>query len=281
MIALRNLPLLLLLITVLSGCSSHIFRPDNGRWIITPTELGYDYVNQFVVAQDGALLNVWLVSANHQPTRGAVLYFHGNARNISQHLPQILWLVDAGYEVVMADYRGFGASEGTLSLAKTATDMQRIMHWFIGVYRDDNTWLLGQSLGAALSAHVAGKDEQLRHAFNGVILDSGFASFQAIGQDVLDKAWFTWLFQVPLSWLMPRGYDADTQIGKLAPTPLLLLHSERDYVVPYDHAGVLYRKAGEPKTLITYQERHIRGFANPVVRQQVLAFLRSSAVQYD
>lgn len=151
------------------------------------------------------------------------------------------------------------------------------MHWFIKENPQQARWLLGQSLGAALSIHVAGHDATLAQAFTGMVFDSAFASFQSIGKDVLARYWFTWALQYPLSLAMPKGVDAISEIHHLSPTPILLLHSRQDFVVPYYHVEKLYKKAGEPKTLISYTGGHIEGFKQPLVKEQTLAFLRSSA----
>lgn len=265
--------------SLLSACAQHIFHPNSRMWQNTPINIGYTYKNHFIKANDGVLLNFWQVKTQHKKPLGAVLYFHGNSHNISAHLPQIAWLLEAGYDVVMPDYRGFGASQGQLSLAKSADDMQQVMAWFLYHYDGESTWLLGQSLGAALSAYVAGHDKTLRHAFNGVILDSGFSSFRSIGQDVFARSWFTWAAQHPLSWFMPKGYDAKTHIAKFSPTPLLMLHSKEDTIVPYYHGEALYKAAKEPKALITYGGWHVQGFKTKEVREQVFAFMRASAKQ--
>lgn len=265
----------ILLLAVLSGCANNIFYPAERAWSQTPDELGYRYRNHFLSMPDGAQINVWQLPGVGA-SRGAILYFHGNTQNISRHISQIAWLVDAGFDVVMVDYRGFGASSGKLSLAKTADDMHQVMLWFLSQYPEQETWLLGQSLGAALSIHVAGSDKSLSQAFNGFIFDSGFASFQAIGQDVFSRAWFTWGLQLPLSWLMPKGFDAKNVIANFSPRPILLLHGVEDYVVPYHHAETLLAAAKESKSLVSYYARHIQGFANLAIREQVLAFIGTS-----
>lgn|SRR5690554_4590215 len=274
-------PLLLLFFTcsLLSACAQHIFYPNSRVWQNTPINIGYHYQNHFIKAHDGVLLNFWQIKTQQSIPLGAVLYIHGNAKNISEHLPQIVWLLEAGYDVVMPDYRGFGASQGQIDLAESTQDIQLVMTWFLYQYDGKNTWLLGQSLGAALSAYVAGHDKTLRHAFNGVILDSGFSSFRTIGQDVFARHWFTWPLQHPLSCFMPKGYDAIKQIANFSPTPLLLLHSKGDTVVPYYHSEELYKAAKEPKALITYTGWHVQGFKIGEVREQVLAFMRASEKQ--
>jgi len=273
----RKLGFILLACCLLSACAQNIFHPNSRMWQNTPINLGYSYQNHFIKSHDDILLNFWQIHTPKAEPLGAVLYIHGNTNNISAHLAQVAWLLDAGYDVVMSDYRGFGASQGEIALAESTKDLQQIMTWFLYQYDGQNTWLLGQSLGAALSAYVAGHDKTLNQAFNGVILDSGFSSFRAIGKDVLARHWFTWAVQHPLSWFMPHGFDAKAHIASFAPTPLLILHSKEDVVVPYYHSEVLYQAAKEPKTLISYHGWHVRGFKINEVREQVLAFMRTSA----
>jgi fermentation-respiration switch protein FrsA (DUF1100 family) len=57
------------------------------------------------------------------------------------------------------------------------------------------------------------------------------------------RAVYPWL---PIWPLLRTRYDSLARIGTVG-TPLLILHSERDEVVPYDQGRALYAAAAEPK----------------------------------
>ena len=76
----------------------------------TPRHLGLDYEHITFEAEDGVKLDGWFVPAN--VSRGTVLFFHGNAGNISHRLDSIAIFHKLGYSVMIFDYRGYGRSEG-------------------------------------------------------------------------------------------------------------------------------------------------------------------------
>lgn len=268
---------LIALLLALSACSYHVFYPNSRDWQDTPDKSGFTYSDHYLKALDGEVLQLWQIKPIQASKQQAVLYFHGNSQNISYHLEQIAWLLDEGYEIVMAEYRGFGAAGGEISLKNSVNDMALVMQWFNKTYKNQEKWLLGQSLGASLSLLVSGKYPQLAHQYNGIIADSGFASFRKIGQDVFSRYWFTWAIQHPLSWFMPKGYNADAVIKYISPTPLMILHSSDDRVVASYHSDMLYRQAQQPKTLVYYTGPHIQGFQQQSVQQAVLNFMAKNA----
>ena len=68
-----------------------------------------------LAAPDGTKLHAWFLPAGGT-ARGTVLHLHGNAANVSNHLPLVAWMPARGYNVLMLDYRGFGKSEGRPTL---------------------------------------------------------------------------------------------------------------------------------------------------------------------
>lgn len=273
---LTRLALSLVLVLSLSACSHHIFYPSQKQWQSTPKDLGYSYSEHYLKAVDGEILHAWQIHTDKKDKHGAILYFHGNSQNLSYYLEQVTWLIDAGFDVVMVEYRGFGASSGEISLKQSTNDISLCMQWFLKSYPQQNRWLLGQSLGASLSLFVSGTNVSLAHQFNGIIADSGFANFRSIGQDVFARYWFTWPVQHPLSWFMPKGYDADNVISKISPTPVLIMHSKEDRVVAFYHSEKLYENAQQPKLMLAYSGPHIQGFKQKNVRQEVLNFLQNN-----
>ena len=60
------------------------------------------------------------------PPRGTVLFFHNCTQNMGNHLAQVAWLTEAGYQVVMFDPQGCGDSTGTLSLNGYVDDSEAV-----------------------------------------------------------------------------------------------------------------------------------------------------------
>lgn len=268
---------LLLLPLLLGGCSRLLFVPMQPL-VRTPAELGLEYRDVALQAADGTRLAAWWLPARGEP-QGTVLFLHGNAENISTHIASVWWLPAAGYQVLLLDYRGFGASQGRPRLPAVFADIRAAFDWLAAepASQGPPLFLLGQSLGAALGGYLAGADPALRAHLAGVVLDSGFARYGWIAREVASRNWLTWPLQWPIAWGMPGGYDLLDQVGHIGPVPLLLLHGRSDPIVGFHHAEALLAAAHEPCALLAYDGGHIAGFRDPQVRAALLRFFADPA----
>ena len=273
------LSVLLFVLMPLSGCSGFLFYPTKD-WQFDPQEHGYDYQNISIEASDGILLNAWLMPHRTDKKAGAVIFFHGNAQNIGSHVAQVYWLTDAGYDVLLVDYRGFGHSQGKPNIHENMTDIATAIEYFFAQNQPDtDKYLLAQSLGASMSGYVLATRPDLNKQFTAVALDSGFAEYGRITRDVLAKNWLTWSFQYPISWTMPGQYDLLDVIDHISPTPLLIIHGRKDHIVNFSHAQDLFAKAGRPKSMLSFDGPHIGAFFDEENRQALLRFYQKGVVK--
>jgi alpha-beta hydrolase superfamily lysophospholipase len=268
---------------LLGGCSGLFFYPSQEQ-SITPEQYQRPFQNIYFSTPDHEKLHAWWlpVEKPHQ-RKGTIYYLHGNAGNISTHLKQVVWLTQQGYQVFLLDYRGYGKSSGTPILPDVFIDIksgfkklqqllaqQQSSH---SVIKKEPVFILGQSLGASMAGYVVATSPEIKQQLNGIILDSPFSGYSGITQEIAEKHWSTWLFQYPAKWLMPDNYDLVDHIQKLAPLPLLLLHSNEDKIISLEHSKKLLRKAQQPKQLYIYQERHIGALLLPKHQEYVLRYL--------
>ncbi|HSM41109.1 MAG TPA: alpha/beta hydrolase [Afifellaceae bacterium] len=87
-----------------------------------PDSIGLAYDNVHIVTEDNVRLNGWFIPA--LSPRGVVLFFHGNAGNISHRLDSLKIFHDLGLSTLIIDYRGYGISEGRVSEAGTYRDAE-------------------------------------------------------------------------------------------------------------------------------------------------------------
>jgi uncharacterized protein len=94
--------------------------------------------------------------------KGTVLHLHGNAANVSNHLPLVAWLPARGYQVLMLDYRGFGRSEGRPTLDGIVTDALAALDYLRTRPDVDSSRLIvfGQSIGGATALRMLARDAQ-------------------------------------------------------------------------------------------------------------------------
>jgi fermentation-respiration switch protein FrsA (DUF1100 family) len=264
-------------VLLLAGCSRLLFFPQREH-VRTPADVGLAYEDVYFTAADGTVLHAWWLPAAKNPgpvePRGTVLFLHGNAENVSTHLASVWWLPAAGYQVLLPDYRGYGQSGGEPRFPEVFDDIEAAYRWLEArpEVSDRPLFLLGQSLGGSLGAFAVGSGRIPRDRLAGVVLDSAFARYDWVARDVARQSWLTRLFQWPIAWSMPDGYDPLDVVADLSPVPLLLIHGRQDRIVPYRHAEALFAAAREPKSFLSFDGPHIGSLLDPENRQVLLDF---------
>ncbi len=77
---------------------------------MTPTDVGMEYQDVSIETADGVTLHGWFIVGR---TSQVLLFFHGNAGNISHRLDSIRQFQNLGLSVLIIDYRGYGQSGGS------------------------------------------------------------------------------------------------------------------------------------------------------------------------
>ncbi|WP_226609617.1 alpha/beta hydrolase [Marinobacter nauticus] len=260
-----------------TGCSSVFFYPDNATYI-TPDRLNLDFEDVYLDTADGETLHGWWLPAlTDEPAKGTIYYLHGNAQNVSAHILNAAWLPEQGYNVFTIDYRGYGQSTGAPDIEGALHDVETGLRWLAQRHADSDhpLYILGQSLGGALGIALASewvqRDEQPE--LNGIILDGTFSGFRYIAREKLDLFWLTWPFQYPLSWTIPDDYEGTDRIADLSPVPVMVIHSVRDGIIPFEHGVRLYEAAEQPKEFLQTDTPHAATFVIPAYREAVLEFM--------
>jgi len=262
----------LCLLLALGGCSSLFFYPDHHTYV-TPQQLDLKARDIRLKTSDGDVLNAWLLPAVGK-SRGIIYYLHGNAQNMSAHIVNIAWLPPAHYTVFMIDYRGFGKSTGSPDLAGALNDAETGLNWvFQHRQKEEPVYLLGQSLGAALTLDLAGHWRQLGERPAAVVVDGAFTGFRRIAREKLSQFWLTWPLQYPLSWTIPAYAEPIDRVAEISPVPLMLIASHKDRIVPFHHGKQLFEAAREPKRFLATNTPHTATFLIPAYRRAVLNFL--------
>ena len=219
-----------------------IFFPDQ-ELVGTPGDRGLGYEEVFFSASDGVKLHGWFVPGEKKAT---LLWFHGNAGNISHRLENLELLYSRlGVSVFIFDYRGYGRSEGRASEKGTYLDAEAAIEYLRsrqGPDKEQDIVLFGRSLGCAVAVEMA-----TRHQVRGVILESPFTSIRAMGQRA-----YPYLPVGILSRLVEARYDSLSKIGEVH-SPLMIVHGDRDETVPIGLGRELFEAANEPKRFYTIE----------------------------
>lgn len=185
-----------------------------------------------------------------------IFYIHGNSGNISANASRVDTLVKAGFQVFIADFRGFGKSSGVPTHKNIAADGQMILDYLLERPGIKGTKFLvyGASIGTQLATKLA-KDNQPQ--IDGLILEGGFSSFTDMALPFIpeEKREF-----VKPYLIFP--YSSGKDIQATGHMPKLIMHSREDEVVPYEQGEQVFSNAPEPKVFLELQGKHLAGLIN-------------------
>lgn len=192
-----------------------------------------------------------------------IFYIHGNFGNISYNAQAIDTLVKAGFQVFVADFRGYGKSTGTPTHTNIASDGQMILDSL--VKRPDlqsaPIILYGASIGSQLAIKLAKNNPDKIAA---LVIEGGMSS-------LADMA----LLSIPeeqretFRSYMQFPYSAKEDIAVIRHMPKLILHSPDDQSIPFAFGQELFEKAQEPKTFYACKGAHNKALftePDPVIR---------------
>jgi uncharacterized protein len=201
----------------------------------TPKRAGLDYRDLELESDDGERLHGWWIGTRTDPL-GHLLVCHGNAGNVGDRVPHAALLTAAGFDVLLFDYRGYGRSSGRPSEEGTYRDARAALACLLDQPGIDpaRIFYLGESLGGAVALNLA-----LERPPAGVVLLSAFTGIRDLGR-------LHYPFVPPA--LVPDAYPTLRRIRELH-APLLVLHGERDEIVPLSHGKALFESAPEAKRL--------------------------------
>ena len=215
-----------------------VYFPDR-ELSSTPSEVGLDYEDVYLTTSDGVRIHAWHIPGRSDTT---LLWLHGNAGNISNRVDNIAVLHRrTGLGVLIVDYRGYGLSEGRPSESGLYSDAEAAFEYLVTDLRLDpreDIVLFGRSLGAGVAAELAA-----RHAVRCVILESGFTSVRAMAKAVYPS----WMVSLTTPLLDAR-FDTLSKMDRIT-SPLMIVHGDRDEIVPLGMAEEIYSAAPGPKRL--------------------------------
>ena len=229
----------------------------------TPADWGMPYEDVSLTTADGVGLHGWYI-----PRSGAqrvLLFLHGNAGNISHRGDSIAIFRRLGLSVFIFDYRGYGRSGGTPTEAGLYQDAAAAWAYLSETrgLAANEVLIFGRSLGGAVAARLASQVQP-----GALILESSLSSARDFAQAVFPL----------LARLVVVRYDFDT-VARLAQvrSPVLVLHSPTDEIMPYRLGEKLFESAHEPKRFVALQGDHNSGFlqSQPQYQEALAEFIES------
>ncbi|MBE9028426.1 alpha/beta hydrolase [filamentous cyanobacterium LEGE 11480] len=172
---------------------------------------------------------ITLVHLTHPQATHTILYSHGNAETLGSIYPHLLKLKDLGFNVIAYDYRGYGLSQGTPSETNAYQDIEATYKYATEQLQipSRRIILFGRSIGGGPSTYLASQKP-----IAGLILESTFTS----------------IFRVVIPFpLLP--FDKFPNRDRIAQVkaPVLIIHGNRDEIIPFEHGKILFQAASNPK----------------------------------
>jgi fermentation-respiration switch protein FrsA (DUF1100 family) len=216
----------------------------------TPADIGLPYEDTWIATADGESLHGWYIPA--EAARGVLLFFHGNAGNISHRLESIAIFNRLGLDVLIVDYRGYGQSSGRPTERGTYRDARAAWDYLQaerGV-PPDRIVVFGRSLGGAVGAWLAA-GLPAKSAPAAVIIESSFTS----GVDMARR-----LYPIYPARLLTRLRYPVVEYAARLRSPVLVVHSRDDEIIPFAMGRGLYEAAQPPKSFLELRGDHNAGF---------------------
>lgn len=185
-------------------------------------------------------LNIVLFTVPDSFRRGAVLYFHGNRKNITRYAPFAKNFIRNGYEVWMMDYPGFGKSTGERNEQVLYDDADRVYKMATKYFSADSIIIYGKSLGTGIASQLAST-----RACKRLILETPYYSVDALAQH--------YFFMYPVIPMTKYEFPTYQYFEKIA-CPITIFHGTHDGIIPYRQSERLLNKIKTTGEFVTVKK---------------------------
>jgi uncharacterized protein len=178
-----------------------------------------------ITTPENLILKGWLCKSESQKPHKLIIYFGGNAEEVSHMIPMASLF--EGWALLLINYPGYGESEGkpgqkqffeaALSIydyAATRTDID-----------PENIMVMGRSIGTGVATYLASQKET-----KAVVLISPFGSIQSVAQQSLPF--------LPVGLLLRHPFRSEKYAKKIE-VPLLAFYGTVDNIIPPKHTHEL------------------------------------------
>ncbi len=162
-----------------------------------------------------------------------LLSFHGNAENANMGIDIARRINEKNVSVILADYRGYGKSEGTPSETGTYKDAKAYYDFALTKTDVDKIVVHGRSLGSAVAVNLA-----VKRKIAGLILESALTTAEEV-------------FHTP-EHIMGVKYRSIDIIDEVK-APVLIIHGEKDVIVPFWMGEKLYANVKTEKEIFAVE----------------------------
>ncbi len=240
-----------------------LYHPDRLPADLSPPSWASRAQEVWMDCEDGVRIHgLWWPEPEGAPV---ILFLHGNAQEVYSWSLMHEELAPLGFRLLLIDYHGYGKSGGEPHEAGLYLDGKASMQWLHERGVDDpDIVVFGKSLGGGVACEIA-RGRELK----ALVLESTFTSLKRVARKL-----FPFL---PPGIPLGETYDS---IGKLPRIrcPLLVIHGDRDELIPVGEGLDLFEAAAEPKELYLVQgagHNDVFMVAGPEYARRIAGFLEA------
>ena len=228
-----------------------LYHPSENNYQNDEIKFEYEEVN--IEVENEIKLKSWLINKDFNKFK-TLLIFHGNAGDLSNRIYKLNELNKLEINILLIFWRGFSGNKGSPTEKNLYKDAEAAIKWLNKKNVNNNQIILyGESLGTGIAVEMAKKNN-----FNSIILESPFTSIENSA-----KIYYPYL---PVKYLLKDRYDTISKI-KMVESPIMIMHGEKDDVVPFSMGKELFEKANSPKqSYFTPDDDHMMEFNSSLLK---------------
>lgn len=234
----------------------HFFQ-EKLLFLPTTLEQDYQYESQYVFEELFLKTDKDVtINALHfkvEKPKGVILYFHGNAGDLSRWGNITEYFVEKNYDVLVMDYRTYGKSTGVLNEEALYQDAQYCYSYLLKQYSETDITLYGRSLGTGIASYLASKNNPKQ-----LILETPYYSILDVAKDRFPM--------LPVKQLLKYHFPTFAFLPE-STCPVTIIHGTEDSVVPYassrklldlnlNHLMFVTVKGGNHNDLVDFNAYH-------------------------
>ena len=229
-----------------------LYHPSENNYQNDEAQFNYEEVN--IKVENEIRLKSWLIKKDFNKFK-TLLIFHGNAGDLSNRIYKLNELNKLDINILLISWIGFSGNKGSPSERNLYKDAEASIKWLNDKNVKNNQIILyGESLGTGVAVEMAKKNH-----FNSIILESPFTSIENSA-----KIYYPYL---PVKFLLKDRYDSISKI-KMINSPILIMHGEKDDVIPFSMGKKLFEKANHPKhSYFTSNDDHMMEFNSDLLNE--------------
>ena len=250
---------LLLVVFIFFYQRNLLYHPFENNY--TTDEANFSYEEIFIPTSNGQKLKAWFHKKDLKQKK-TLVFFRGNAGNLSNRIYKLNLIKNFDINFLIVAYRGFSGNKGRPTEEGLYQDARDVLKWINKQEIVDNQIIIyGESLGTGVSIEVAQNKK-----YAGIILESPFTSMVDAGKH--------YYFYLPVSLLLKDRYESINKLKNIK-IPILVMHGEKDKIVPFYMGKKIFEQANEPKYYYFPKEDDHMMEYNEKLLQAIQRFLKS------